>query len=64
MRHAAYCDCCTACFELNHKDTASSKHVNGMMLVDFDVNERYYTRKQLVLCPACMDKVYKTLGLN
>ena len=64
MRHAVFCECCGKPFDLNHKDNGNSNHVNGISFIDLDVDERYYSRETVALCPDCLAKVFNTLGMT
>lgn len=59
MALAKKCDRCGKFHEYYDgcKEFKNSEEANGVILIDRDLNNKYYTRKSYDLCPDCMRKL-------
>lgn len=62
MAKAVKCDRCGNFYEYKHDNYSDSVYVNGIILADFDINGKYYSRKSKELCPPCVTSLVDWLG--
>lgn len=60
---AKKCDRCGMYYELYNTDP-SPKRSNGVMFLNIDAYQKYFSHKPIDLCPSCMESLYSFLQKN
>lgn len=61
MANAKKCDRCGSYYD-SYNDKSNAKKINGIMLINIDSNNRYFSHGPYDLCPACSDELMKWFG--
>lgn len=55
MARARKCDRCKALYEPKSIDVLKRSKTNAIMLIDRDLDNKYYSRDIFDLCPTCLE---------
>ena len=58
MANARKCDRCGLYYD-SYNDKNNSEKINGIMLINIDSNNRYFSHGPHDLCPACSNELMK-----
>ena len=58
MANAKKCDRCGSYYD-SYNDKNNAEKINGIMLINIDSNNRYFSHEPYDLCPVCSDELMK-----
>lgn len=64
MARARKCDRCKVLYEPKSIEVIKHNKTNALMLIDRDMDNKYFSREILDLCPKCLEEFSKWLTVE
>lgn len=64
MARARKCDRCKTLYEPSSIEVLKRNKANALMLIDRDMDNKYFARETIDLCPACLGELSKWLTME